>query len=52
MAEITISHETAVELKVRCHAELARYAYAKRKAMEIGSEGDREVRVITKRFGT
>jgi len=40
LAGIAIAPETALELKVRCYAELAQYVHAKRKAVELGAENE------------
>jgi hypothetical protein len=51
LARIAMDAATALELKVRCYAELAQYVHAKRKAVERKSEEDNELRVIVERVG-
>jgi hypothetical protein len=51
LAEIAMSPETAPELRVRCYSELAGYVHAKRRAVEIASEDDHEIRVTIERIG-
>jgi hypothetical protein len=43
---------TAPELKVRCFAELAGYIWAKRRAVELASKENREIRVTIERIGS
>ena len=40
LARIAMASETALELRVRCYAELAQYVHAKRKAVELGAEDE------------
>ena len=51
LPEIAMNPETSPELRVRCYAELAGYVHAKRQAVEIASEDDREIRVTIERVG-
>ena len=52
LARIAMDAATAPELKVRCFAELAGYIWAKRRAVELASEEDREIRVTIERIGS
>ena len=40
MARLAMAAETAPALKVKCYAELAQYVHAKRKAVELGPDGE------------
>jgi hypothetical protein len=49
LAEIAMSPDSAPELRVRCYAELAGHIHAKRRAVELASEDDREIHVTIER---
>ena len=51
LAKIALDPFTEVSLKVRCFTELAQYIYPKRKAVDIDSPEDSELKVRVETIG-
>jgi hypothetical protein len=51
LAKLALDPATETSLKVRCFAELAQYIYPKRKAVDLVSPEDSELRVRVERIG-
>jgi hypothetical protein len=51
LAKIALAAETETSLRVRCFAELAQYVYPKRKAVDLDTVGDSQLRVSVETIG-